>query len=32
VNVPHAAHFVLRLVDGATIEPLPDSLVVKTKS
>jgi hypothetical protein len=31
VNVPHAAHFVLRLVDGATIEPLPDSLVVKTK-
>jgi hypothetical protein len=31
VYVPHAAHLTLRLVDGATIEPLSDLLLVKTK-
>jgi hypothetical protein len=32
VNVPHAAHYTLRLVDGATIETVPDMLVVQTKA
>jgi hypothetical protein len=31
VYVPHAAHYSLRLVDGATIEPLADALIVTAK-
>ena len=31
VVVPHALHFTVRLVDGGTIEPLPDALIANAK-
>jgi hypothetical protein len=31
VYVPHATHYTLRLVDGETVEPLPDAMLTQLK-